>query len=399
MHIDRDRFMEAGYLILPQVVPPDQLQEMRRHIEAMVQGRQELSRQLRTPDQPAGGAWEESGQPRLNMQQDCDAHSAPAVEFLLGETTLGVARQLIDAPEIAVHNMNVLCSAQSRDTGPAAWHRDIGPGDPAPLSGMIANMQHHGPSYLQWNIALYDDDVLWIVPQSHRRLNTEEENRQLAANPRVPLPGGMPVELGAGDGVVYTHLLLHWGSNYTTSMRRALHPGYRPFGFAALPNVHWRHWTPGFFHHLSPSGRRQFEAWDQLFLADWDLIAALFHACIDRDAGAFAAHFDRLHPSPHDRLVCLAMLNNIVGKLARLKKGAPAESLWGIGRDLAYAGGLFTDEQVEILVQRLAPLDNALKAPAPRDNPSFQRGHSAYEPNHMPANFQLADFTADWPDA
>ena len=49
------------------------------------------------------------------------------------------------------------------------WHRDIGQGDPAPLHGMISNMEHHGPSYLQWNIALYDDNVLWIVPGRRHR--------------------------------------------------------------------------------------------------------------------------------------------------------------------------------------------------------------------------------------
>jgi len=67
---------------------------------------------------------------------------------------------------------------------------------------MIANMQHHGPSYLQWNIALYEDNVFWIVPGSHHRTNNETENRYLAANSSAPLPGNIPVEFGPGDWVV-----------------------------------------------------------------------------------------------------------------------------------------------------------------------------------------------------
>jgi len=63
----------------------------------------------------------------------------------------------------------------------------IGPGEPAPLRGMISNMEHHGPSYLQWNIALYDDNVLWIVPGSHRQTNTDQVNHQLAEDSSVPL--------------------------------------------------------------------------------------------------------------------------------------------------------------------------------------------------------------------
>ena len=147
----------------------------------------------------------------------------------------------------------------------------------------------------------------WIVPRSHRRINTEAEHRQLAENPSVPLPGGIPIELNAGDGVVYTHLLLHWGSYYSSKMRRTLHPGYRPFGFAALPNVHWRHWEPGFYHHLSNTAREQFEAWDALFFQEFDRIAAIFHAIIDGDADRFRAELEALHPSPHERMVSIVI--------------------------------------------------------------------------------------------
>ena len=171
------------------------------------------------------------------------------------------------------------------------------------------------------------------MPRSHLRINTDEENRQLAENPSVPLPGSIPVELGAGDGVVYTHLLLHWGSDYTRKLRRTIHPGYRPFGFASLPNVHWRHWTPGFFHYLSPEARNQFERWDRLFFDEFDVISEIFHAAIARDADAFRAGFEKLHSSPHERLVTLVMLSRMVDRLYRLKHtNVPASTLWGVGQ-------------------------------------------------------------------
>jgi hypothetical protein len=37
---------------------------------------------------------------------------------------------------------------------------------------------------------------------------------------RPPLPGGLQVELQAGDAVVYPHLILHWGSSYSPTLRR-----------------------------------------------------------------------------------------------------------------------------------------------------------------------------------
>ena len=397
MKIDRQQFMDDGYLILRDVVAPEQLEALRDAVESMVDGCRERSRQKRLPNQPPGGRWAESGQPRLCFNTDCDRDSALAVDFLLGETTLGVCRQLIDAEQIAVHNMNTLCSGDTIDAGPGAWHRDIGPGNPAPLLGMIANMERHGPSYLQWNIALYEDSVLWIVPQSHKRKNTEAENRQLAENPKVPLPGGMPVELGAGDGVVYTHLLLHWGSNYTREMRRAIHPGYRPFNFASMPNVHWRHWEPGFFHHLSDGTRAQFEAWDALFLDDIELYAELFRTMIDQSPDAFAAVFARLHPSPDERTVSLVMLNNLSLRMDRVMLGEAAMgSVIFTERDSSYLCSFFTPEESALLRQRFARLDAALRLAEPVAQRGRQGAPSIYRADEMPAAFGFDDFVAGW---
>ncbi len=395
MQVDQLRFTEEGYNILRNVVPTSQLESLRTNIEHMVNRRKEISAQRRLPNEPRGGAWEASAQPRLKFDTDCDEVSASAIEFLLHENTLGVSQQLMAGEHVVPHQFGCICSG-SKNAGPMRWHRDVGPGEPAPLRGMISNMDHHGPSYLQWNIALYDDSVFWIVPRSHRRINTDEESRQLAENPSVPLPGGMPVELNAGDGVVYTHLLLHWGSYYSSRMRRTLHPGYRPFGFVALPNVHWRHWEPGFYHHLSRAARQQFEAWDALFFEEFDLIAEIFHTFINRDTAGFLAGLGKLHPSPYDRMVSIVMLSKLAGNLYKLKHTtANPASLWGNGRDITYLGNRFTAQQVAELWQRFHPLDEKLKLSEGRHHPGFQR-RSEYNPNDMPTDFGVEDFIASW---
>ena len=46
-----------------------------------------------------------------------------------------------------------------------------------------------GGRYIQWNLCLHDDDVLFVVPGSHSRLNTAAENDQLRVDDSVPLPG------------------------------------------------------------------------------------------------------------------------------------------------------------------------------------------------------------------
>ncbi len=397
MSIDHQRFKEQGFLILRNLIDPTTLESLRANIEHMVDRRRDLALQRRLPTDPACGTWTASGQPRLQLDMDSDADSIGVIEFLASDHCLEVCRQLIDAEHIVPHNFSCICSSESHDAGPARWHRDIGVGDPAPLEGMIANMQHHGPSYLQWNIALYEDNVFWVVPGSHHRSNTEAENRHLAANSSVPLPGSIPVELGPGDGVVYTHLLLHWGSNYTRKLRRTIHPGFRPFGYTAMPNVHWRHWEPGFYHYLQPEIRERFETWDRLFFTELDLFTQLFRATIDRCSDTFTQYFEQVHPSSQGRAVSLAMLHRINLKLQRFLSGeAPASDLWGNGRDFTYLGSHFTSEDGIVLKRRFSELDRLLQVPVARETPSFQGDTSPYEPNKMPDEIALESFIASW---
>ena len=96
MQVDRKHFKEEGYNILRNVVPPEQLQQMRDGIEHMVNRRKEVSAQKRMPNEPPGGAWEASGQPRLQFYADCDAESAFTIEFFLHENTLVLCQSLID---------------------------------------------------------------------------------------------------------------------------------------------------------------------------------------------------------------------------------------------------------------------------------------------------------------
>ena len=66
----------------------------------------------------------------------------------------------------------------------------------------------------------------------------------MAADPRTPVPGGVRTRLKAGDGVAYILPILHWGSNYSTKMRRTVHGG-----FARL--THWD--DTRWMEHLSPA--------------------------------------------------------------------------------------------------------------------------------------------------
>ena len=46
--------------------------------------------------------------------------------------------------------------------GPWDFHRDIRPANQGPLDGIVAGFLRNRPAYLQWNVPLLDDSVLWV---------------------------------------------------------------------------------------------------------------------------------------------------------------------------------------------------------------------------------------------
>ena len=192
MNVNRQRFLEDGYLILRQVIPPDQLAGLRQSYEIMVDRQRAIWARDRGRDDPPGGVWETSAQPRLNLTNladQIDASTASAVEIWLHENTQGVSSQLLGVEDAAMTEMLIMCSPV-RDHGPARWHRDFSPSHSASVMGYAQDILENGPRYIQWNIALYDDEVLWVVPGSHVRANTAAEDEQLQHDDQSSLNSG-----------------------------------------------------------------------------------------------------------------------------------------------------------------------------------------------------------------
>jgi hypothetical protein len=404
MRFNRDQVLEEGYLIVRPCVPPDRLEDLRRSYEILVERQKVRWAQERKPDDPPGGVWDTSPQPRLVVHRTpefIDDQTAPAVEFWLHENTLGVSTELLGLDDPGVTEMMLMCSPV-RDHGPANWHRDLHPIDTAPLSGYIDDLLENGPRYVQWNIPLYDDSVLWVVPGSHRRWNTPEENRQLLENPRVPLPGSIPVELNAGDGVVYILPILHWGSNYSTRMRRTIHGGY---------STHTQYPDLCYTRYLKPASRALFERWDRRSRRMQDLTESALRAVIARDRHAYTNALEQIQPGggPKGQALTTVFLlkaachiyghthpesAEIPEQLRRHGMGSHAGTLnWGP----AFSRRFSVDE-ADILWKRFKPLDGLLQAPEPHFSPGFQSGPMRYYFNEMPPGFGLETFFASWGD-
>ncbi len=391
MQVNPQQLLDDGFIILRQVVPPERLDSLRASYETVVERQHRHWAGELDWDEPVAMDYK-SKQPRVVLNAVVDAATADTVEFNLHEHTLGVSRQLMKAPDAAPTAMFFMCNPAT-DHGPDSWHRDAVGRRLAPLQGLQEDMLANAPGYVQWNIPLYDDDVLWVVPGSHRRANTAAEVRQLAENPRAPLPGSMQVRLKAGDGVVYSNLILHWPSDYSTKHRRTIHLGYRSFGGAIYPYSTHFYWDLGFTKHLSPAARAQFERFAALHAQERDHIAAFFRAILARDEAAFRAELAVLHPGEAERIVCVTLLSRLATKLHQLTRpeiaslphndrakavGDQRVSLYLL-QDMA---GRFSAAETDLLYRRFAPLEAQTDSVV-----------------DMPADFDVEDFIASWSDS
>ena len=368
--LNRSLLRRDGYLILRNVIPADEIDAVRTACEGLLDRQRDIWRRQAGPDDPPGGMWDKHPQPRVPaFERLVDAETARAVELWLSDPIMGTSRELLSQPEAVPMEMMMMCNPRT-EHGPAKWHRDIGADDMAPLWLLQEELAETGPRYLQWNLPLYDDDVLWVVPGSHRRPNTPEEDRQLAEDPWSPLPGGMRVELKAGDGLIYHHSMLHWGSSYTPKLRRTVHGGMA---------VHANPRDTGFTRHLSPSAAAAFESWTCLAAEQRDLTEQALRGVLDGDAAAFHAALERLHPGagPAAKLALTACLGEAAQnvqllKAAGLRRPAGGRAVARAAHPPAHAGlgtGLRRPVQRDGGRPTLAPLRLAGATP-PRRSPA-----------------------------
>ena len=392
MKVDREQLLENGYIIRRNVIPAGELERMRGCFETLVE------RQKAIWARDGSDIWETGAQPRLgDYERLIDDETADTVELWQRDSTLGVARQLLSVPDQAsVAGMMMMCSPQS-DHGPAAWHRDIHPLDMAPMAVLQADLIENGPKYLQWNLPLYDDVVFWAVPGSHLRPNTDQENRQLVENPRVPLPGGVPIELNAGDGVVYVNYLLHWGSDYSPKIRRTVHGGHSIFPYYS---------ETSFMRHLSSAGRATFQAWDRRSSEAQDLTERALRAVLGGDATAFRESIEGLQPGAGARgkLVLAIYLSKSAYHVYVSKQAADFEPRWAADGEHSITinwGPQFADRfsasEAKQLWGKFGQLDRQLRSDEDQFVPGYQnRQPMPYYFEEMAPNFGVEEFIASW---
>ena len=135
------------------------------------------------------------------------------------EEILSAARDLLECgdEELVMELFNMLVRPEADYE--LRWHRDD---IPAEASAEEEERRLAEPAWhAQYNLALYPDSSLVVVPGSHRRARTDAER---AAAPYEPnLPGQLGVALEPGDVVFYDNNILHRGVYDSMTERMTLH--------------------------------------------------------------------------------------------------------------------------------------------------------------------------------
>lgn len=223
-----DRLDRDGFVVIPSAIPPAQLAQLRAAAsEAASLARAGAWPSVRTlpkqfPPWPANspavarehGIWGVQGL----LHPDLPGAAAFAGVYF-GDALVAPTRELLRCSddELVMELFNLLVRPD-RDFA-LRWHRDDIPAEASPDEELARLRQ---PAYsAQWNLALFDDASLIVVPGSHARARTDAER---AADPfERDMPGQMVVQLRAGDVVFYNNNILHRGEYDSTKDRLTLH--------------------------------------------------------------------------------------------------------------------------------------------------------------------------------
>ncbi|KAI1322735.1 phytanoyl-dioxygenase family protein [Xylariaceae sp. FL0255] len=178
---------------------------------------------------PAKGIWGVQGLMNPDLGTDADVFA----RSYFNEKVLGVAKELLSRDDEECTDDDLVLELYNMLVRPESdfdleWHRDDIPRTAsaeleAERLGIESLKAGQAKRYwsTQWNLALYPDESLIVIPGSHTRLRTDIERN---AAPREPtLPNQLSVKLEPGDIAFYDNNILHRGSYDSTKERMSLH--------------------------------------------------------------------------------------------------------------------------------------------------------------------------------
>jgi ectoine hydroxylase-related dioxygenase (phytanoyl-CoA dioxygenase family) len=233
--VDLDRYREAGFALV-EVMPEDEAMAWRRRIDSILgwsEDRTGADTGFHSSDnQHLGDPVEAYGtrSKHYYFHLLTDERFLPIQRVFHHQAVLRAVEAVLGGPLI-INNAS-LFAAEPGTTYELGWHRDVIqiPQEEIDEAAIYDPARFHNS--VQINLALHEDEALWVVPGSHRRPNTPAERAAFAGSKHyAPLAAAMPdavqVRIRPGQAALYNNNLIHRG--YAPGFRRprrSLHMGY-----------------------------------------------------------------------------------------------------------------------------------------------------------------------------
>lgn len=217
-----------GFVLIPSLLSPTQIRDLREACSRTVSLAREgkwphvrtLPKQFPPWNIPKGanpaadGIWGV----QFLMHPSLPEHPTFTQEYF-SDAVLDIVKELLqcDDEKLVMELFNLLIRPD-RDFE-LRWHRDSIP--PEATAEEEMERLKEPAWHAQWNMALYNDASLIVVPGSHLRARTEVERN---ADPfEKEIPGQLVVKMQAGDVVFYNNNILHRGVYDSSVERMTLH--------------------------------------------------------------------------------------------------------------------------------------------------------------------------------
>ncbi|MBW0506858.1 hypothetical protein O181_046573 [Austropuccinia psidii MF-1] len=227
----RDRFREDGFAIVQGLVKDSQqLEKLRGAADAVTEQtrnrnwpfKRNVGKQFPPWDEHSPDVWgvQHIMHPGLNQPAFAELYFSPS---MLGLTAHLSEQSSEDDAMVGLFNLLVEPQEHHFEL---EWHRDsiksnITEAEEQEL--LKAKTKFTG---VQWNLALYHDQCLFVVPGSHGRMRTSLERKitinSSGQNSEI-MPNQLCVDLAPGDAVFYDPEILHRGTYNKRLKRRTLH--------------------------------------------------------------------------------------------------------------------------------------------------------------------------------
>jgi hypothetical protein len=204
-------------------------------------------------------------------------------EFMVSDRLMTYAHAFL-GPEIRLGYLGLLTNPYQVDFE-LMWHRDVlrlKEADFQVEAGLSPVERARQTRKLRWTLALLDDSNLRLIPGSHCRWGTAEEEESMAQHLTAELPGQKVIALQAGQTVFYDERIIHRASTRKEKDRFSLFGTWARYTkdeprMNPIPEMRWM-LREGIRETFPQALRPYYDRWREVYQSSGPMSPLITHA-------------------------------------------------------------------------------------------------------------------------